>query len=194
MKSRFTLALVMLALASVPAAAQQYPKLKPGLWQMSRSSDRQGGAGMPPVTICFDESVQKEMWDMGAGAMRGMCSKTDFHMTASGGTGETICNFGGSTAHSKSTMTLTGDTAYRTEVDTTFDPPMNGTMAKSHMTIDGKYLGACKPGQRPGDVTMPNGSVMNMRDMAAMRPPNAAPTAPSAPTAPPRSAPPPAPK
>src|SRR6516165_10518918 len=111
MKSRFTLALVMLALASVPAAAQQYPKLKPGLWQMSRSSDRQGGAGMPPVTICFDESVQKVMW--------GMCSKTDFHMTASGGTGETICNFGGSTAHSKSTMTLTGDTAYRTEVDTT---------------------------------------------------------------------------
>ena len=184
MKPFVVAGLVALALASSGASAQQYPKLKPGLWQMSRNSDRAPDkAGMPPITVCFDESVQKEMWDMGAGAMRGMCSKTDFHMNGSGGSGETICNFGGSTAHSKSSMTLTGDTAYRTEVDTTFDPPMNG-MARSHMTIDGKYLGACKPGQRPGDVTMPTGQVMNMRDMAGGRPPGP----------PPRSAPAPAPK
>jgi hypothetical protein len=186
MKPFVSIALVALALASPAAIAQQYPKLKPGLWQMSRASDRADKAGMPPITICFDESVQKEMWDMGVGQMRGMCSKTDFHMSASGGSGETVCNFGGSTAHSKSTMTLSGDTAYRTEVDTTFDPPMNGTMAKSHMTIEGKYLGACKPGQRPGDVMLPNGSVMNMRDMNAGRPP--------APNGAPRTAPAPAPK
>jgi hypothetical protein len=174
MKPLVPLALLALALASTGAVAQQYPKLKAGLWQMSRTSDRPGDRSTP-ITICFDDTVQKEMWDMGAGQMRGFCSKTDFHMSASGGTGETICNFGGSTAHSTSKMTLTGDTAYRTEVDTTFDPPMNGNMAKSHMTIEGKYLGACKAGQRPGDVTLPNGQVVNMTDMNAARPPAAAP-------------------
>jgi len=172
MKTLVPLALFAAALASAGAAAQEYPKLKPGLWELNRMSDRPNDKGMQ-TTVCLDESVQKEMWDMGVGAMRGMCSKTDFHMSGGRGTGEAICNFGGSTMHSKSTMTLAGDTAYRTEVDTTFDPPMNG-MAKSHSTIEAKYAGGCRPGQRPGDVTMPNGMVMNLRDMAAGRPPAAA--------------------
>lgn len=189
MKPFVPLALLALALASLDATAQQYPKLKPGLWQMSRTADRAGAQGMPPITICFDESVQKEMFDMGVGQMRGMCSKTDFHMNGSGGTAETICNFGGTTAHSRSTLTLIGDTAYRTEVDTTFDPPMNGTTAKSHMTLEGKYLGACKPGQRPGDVTLPGGQVMNMRDMSGGRPPGPASAPPSGAQSAPKSAP-----
>jgi hypothetical protein len=155
------------------AAAQQYPKLKPGLWDMNRGSDRPNAPGMH-MSVCVDESLQKEMWEMGAGAMKGMCSKTDFHMSGNTGSGEFICNMGGSTMHSKSTMTVTGDTAWHTDVDTTFDPPLNGA-AKSHSTLDARYVGACKPGQRPGDMTLPNGQTINMRDMAGGRMPPGAP-------------------
>jgi hypothetical protein len=151
------------ALIAASAAAQEYPRLKPGLWELNRVSDRPNDKGMR-ISMCLDQSVQKEMWDMGVGAMKGMCSKSDFHISGGKGTGEFICNMGGSTMHSKSVMTLTGDTAYRTEVDTTFDPPMGGT-AKAHSTVESHYVGACKAGQQPGDVTMPNGQTMNMRNM-----------------------------
>jgi len=160
--------LACLALVALPAAAQEYPKLKPGLWQLTRTSDRGTPAGGMTMTICMDEALQKEMWDMGLGAMKGMCTKTDFHISGGKGNGEFVCNMGGSNMHSKASMVLTGDTGYRTEVDTTFDPPLNG-MAKSHSTVDARYTGACKAGQRPGDMLMPNGQTMNMRDMAAGR-------------------------
>jgi hypothetical protein len=29
--------------------------------------------------------------------------------------------------------------------------------------IDGKHVGACKEGQQPGDMTLPNGQQMNIR-------------------------------
>ena len=162
--------LVVLCTALLPltAAAQEYPRLKAGLWEITRMSDRPQDKGMH-MTICLDESVQKEMWDMGVGAMKGMCSKSDFHISGGKGSGEFVCNLGGTTMHSHSTMTLTGDTAYRTEIDTTFDPPMGG-LAKSHSTMDARHTGACKAGQRPGDMTLPNGQVMNMRDAAARAP------------------------
>jgi hypothetical protein len=33
------------------------------------------------------------------------------------------------------------------------------------MTIEAKWLGACKPGQKPGDIMMPGGMKMNIKDM-----------------------------
>ena len=60
-------------------------------------------------------------------------------------------------------MTLTGDTAYRTEVRASFDPPLKGTPRDSVTIIDGKHVGDCKEGQQPGDMTLPNGQHMNIR-------------------------------
>ena len=45
-----------------------------------------------------------------------------------------------------------------------FNPPMGG-MTQSDTVIDGRHVGACKPGQQPGDMTMPNGQTMNIRNM-----------------------------
>jgi len=39
-------AAVLLVAASLPAAAQDFPKLKPGLWEMSTSSSRRTGGGV----------------------------------------------------------------------------------------------------------------------------------------------------
>jgi hypothetical protein len=161
---------LLLAAFVLPAAAQDYPKLKPGLWEMERASDRPGG---PPnrATMCLDNSVEKEMFDMGAGAMKGMCSKHDFKLSGNRGTGDFVCDMGGSTMHSKSTMTLDGNRAYRTEIDTTYDPPFMGH-ANTKTVITARNVGPCKPGQRPGDLVMPNGQTMNMRDvMNGTRPP-----------------------
>ncbi|MGE5168923.1 MAG: DUF3617 domain-containing protein [Rudaea sp.] len=160
--------LALLALLAFPAlAAQDFPKLKPGLWEMEQSSDRTGPPGGPGqahrTLMCLDAGVQREMFDMGVGAMKGMCSKHDFRFSGNRGTGEFVCDMGGSKMHSKSRMVMNGDSAYRTEVDTTYDPPFMGRAA-SKMVITARNVGPCKPGQRPGDVVLPNGRTMNLRD------------------------------
>jgi len=75
-----------------------------------------------------------------------------------------VCNLGGSTMKSHSVMTLTGNTAYRTEAHATFDPPLAG-QAVTDTVIEGRYVGACKPGQQPGDMTLPTGQTLNIRNM-----------------------------
>ena len=157
-------ALFALALAMAPwsALAQDFPKLKPGLWEMERSAER--GAQHPNrMTMCLDDTVQKEMFDMGAGAMKGMCSKHEFKMSGNRGTGDFICDFGGSRMHSKSTMQMTGNTGYRTEIHTTYDPPFMG-QRETNTVLSARHVGACKPGQRPGDMILPNGQTLNVRD------------------------------
>jgi hypothetical protein len=67
---------------------------------------------------------------------------------------------------SSSVTTFTGDTAYHTEVKSTYDPPMQG-MPSANAVIDAKWTGACPAGMQAGDVVLPDGRKMNVRSMAA---------------------------
>jgi len=152
------------ALLSFAAQAQQFPKLKPGLWEMTTTNTRSKDRAPLKSSLCTDASLQQELIRMSTGMMQGMCSKFDTKYVGNTFTGEAICNLGSSTMRSRSVMTLTGDTAYRTESHATFDPPMGG-ISQSDTVIEGRNIGACKPGQQPGDMTMPNGQTMNIRNM-----------------------------
>jgi hypothetical protein len=167
-------ALLVLAGLMLPVAglAQDFPTLKPGLWELTRQSSRPQDAAQR-ITICVDATVQRQMYDVGTGAMRGMCSKHEFHIRGSRGVGEFVCNLGQSTVHSKSVMTISGDTAYRTETELTYDPPFMG-QSRSHSVLDARYTGACRTGQRPGDMTLPNGRTINLRDALGALPGSAA--------------------
>jgi uncharacterized protein DUF3617 len=156
-------ALACAASFALPAHALDYPKLKSGLWEMQRESDRPGRPGERTM-MCLDDSVQREMFDMGAGAMQGMCSKHDFRFSGNRATGDFVCDMGGTRTHAKSTMVLEGNSAYRTEIDTTYDPPLAGR-ASSRMVVTARNLGPCRAGMRPGDLVLPNGMTMNMHDM-----------------------------
>ena len=37
------------------------------------------------------------------------------------------------------------------------------------MTIEAKWLGACKPDQKPGDIVMPGGYKMNIKDAEKLK-------------------------
>ena len=154
---------LLLASLAMPILALDYPKLKPGLWEMDRSADRPGTAGSH-MSMCLDDSVQKQMFEMGAGAMAGMCSRHELVRSGNRLTGDFVCDMAGSRMRSKSTMVFDGNSAYRTEVDTSYDPPFMG-QTQSKMVMNARNVGPCKPGQRPGDLVLPNGQTMNMRDV-----------------------------
>ena len=71
---------------------------------------------------------------------------------------------GGSKMTSKTVISGDLDKAYKMDVQTKYDPPLMGN-AQTTTTIEAKWLGACKAGQRPGDMTMPGGMTVNAYDM-----------------------------
>lgn len=155
---------VVLLAAATAVGAQDFPKLKAGLWTTTMMSPGREKQEPRVSTLCLDDSVLQEMYKMSTGMMAGMCSKHNLKVTGNKVTSDAVCDLGGTKMQSQSVMTLTGNTAYHTEARATFDPPMNG-MKESHTVIEGKHVGACKPGQQPGDMTLPSGQTMNIRQL-----------------------------
>jgi hypothetical protein len=168
---------------AVPATAQDYPRLKPGQWEITTTTSRNGAAVPSKVTVCTDEAVQKQMMDMGKGMGREMCSKFDFRRDGAKFVGESVCQMGPTTMTTHSVMTLQGDAAYKTVVNATYNPPM-ANMKESMTTVEGKNVGPCRDGMKPGDVLTATGQKFNMSTMQG-RPPTGA----SAPAAAPNPAP-----
>ena len=165
MKSR-VLAVTLLGMLSLGAGsvgAIDFPAMKPGLWESSITREgapqKLGGTKM-----CMDAAVQKEMMEMGMGTMKTMCSKNDVRREGNRVYGTAECKFGESTMKSTSVTTFTGDTAYRAEIKSTYDPPMQG-MPSGTTLIDAKWTGACPAGMQAGDVVLPDGRKVNMRTM-----------------------------
>ncbi len=155
---------LMLVLAATTAGAQDFPKLKPGLWTSTTTTVGRPKQDLRPSLLCLDDTVQQDMYRMSVGMMIGLCSKHNLKVAGNRVTVDAVCDLGVTKMQTTSVMTLTGDTAYRTEARASFDPPLKGTPRESLTVIDGKHVGACKDGQQPGDLTLPDGQRMNIRN------------------------------
>lgn len=167
---RFTFRLIAASIAGVvcnvaPALAQDYPQLKPGQWEMTSSSSKSADAKPNKMTMCTDVAVQKQMMDMGKGLSRDLCSKLDVRREGDKYIGDSVCKVGESTMTSRSVMTVQGDTAYKTVITATYDPPLMG-MKEANTTIEGRNTGPCRDGLTPGDVVGADGRKFNMKSYA----------------------------
>lgn len=159
-------ALVALALvASASAAAQDYPKLRPGLWEVSSRASTQKKDDPPMrTTMCIDDATARTMYRFSQGMMDDMCSKFDVKHSGNRYVSEAVCKLGDSRMVARSTMTLAGDSAYTIEGSSTYDPPFMG-IKQATTTVDAKHAGPCKPGQQPGDVVTAGGKTINIRNL-----------------------------
>ncbi len=155
------------AVFAAHAAAQDMPKMKPGLWETTTSTaaPKGGQAQSSKSSMCINEAVQKEMMDFSKG-MGAQCSKNTTRRDGNKYIGEAECTFGGSAMKSQSVATFSGDTSYRVESRSTFSPPMSG-MSESSTTQEAKFAGPCPANMKPGDMNM-GGRMMNISDMAKM--------------------------
>jgi hypothetical protein len=149
------------------AIGQDFPKLKPGLWSQTTTIVGRPKSQPQASTLCLDDSTQQYVFRMSMGMMAGLCSKHDLKVAGNRVTIDAVCDLGVTRVQTTSVTTLTGDTAYRTEARAVFDPPLKGTPRDSVTIVDGKHVGACKEGQQPGDMTLPNGQTMNIRQWMA---------------------------
>lgn len=142
--------------------AQSLPKIKAGLWETTTVVD---GKPTPnaKTQMCLNNDVMAQMMKLGQGMAQGMCSKHDYSLKGNVAYGSVECKFGQSNMRSNSVTTFNGESSYRTETKATFNPPMMG-MKDSTSIVEGKHVGACPSGMKPGDMMM-NGRKMNVLEM-----------------------------
>lgn len=168
-RCRWLIAVSLLGLASAALAQDipaNMPKRKPGLWEMQAS----GMGGQPQTTkFCLDADTDTAMYKMGSHMNGQACSK--LKIDVQGGNKvvtDAVCKIttpnGAVNMTSHSETTYQGDTAYSTQGHITYDPAIMGH-AEMNMTSSGRWVGQCAAGQKPGDMIMPNGQTMNIKDM-----------------------------
>lgn len=140
------------------AQAADFPKRKPGLWEMKMES-AQMPTGMTTLQ-CIDEATDEDMQKKAmSGDGKADCKLTGSKKTATGWEYDSVCKSEGSTMTSHVVMSGDPQQSYQLAMDTRFDPPMMGNrQMRSVMKV--KHLGACKPGMKPGDISV-NGMTLN---------------------------------
>ena len=158
---------VGLMLSAGAASAVDLPIRKAGLWEMKMV--RSGGP-MPEMTVqhCTDETTDKDMSTAASPMAKQACSKQDIQKTATGYVSDTVCGAAGMTITSHAEIVGDFNSAYTLKSTSHSEGGPMGTRDTT-MTIEAKWLGACKADQKPGDMIMPGGMKMNIKDMEKLK-------------------------
>lgn len=156
--SRLTLLVAGFAALSGAVAAIDLPKRKPGLWEIHSSLANLGGAGTM-MQNCIDEKTDDLMARQGEANARQQCSRSNIRRDGNRVTVDMVCKIQGGTATTRGAFSGDFESAYRGELVTDYNPPVQG-MKQSVVTLDARYVGPCQPGQKPGDIVLPGMGAM----------------------------------
>ncbi|QDW36740.1 DUF3617 family protein [Bradyrhizobium sp. KBS0727] len=162
-------ALGLLALLPANAAsAVELPVRKAGLWEMKVLHT---GSAVPDMTMqhCTDETTDKEMSTSFSPMGKEMCSRQDIQKTATGYVSDSVCGIAGMSITSHAEITGDFNSAYTVKSTSHSERGPAGVPRDSTTTIEAKWLGVCKPDQKAGDIMMPGGMKMNVKDMEKLK-------------------------
>src|SRR6267154_4997765 len=161
--------IVLLALLPVnEAAAVELPVRKAGLWEMKVLRT---GSPAPDMTMqyCTAATTDKEMSTAFSPVGKDVCSKQDIQKTATGYVSDSVCGIAGMSITSHAEITGDFNSGYTVKSTSHSERGPTGAPRDSTTTIEAKWLGACKPDQKAGDIMMPGGMKMNVKDMEKLK-------------------------
>jgi hypothetical protein len=157
-----TLPVLACLLWALPAAADELPTRKPGLWELKMFF---GGREAPLQNIqqCTDAETDALMTTNFGGGVSDRCDKPKVSRTGDAYTVDSRCRIGGTTVTTRAVISGDFDSAYTVKVTA----PEGGARGDDRaMTMQAKWTGPCRQGLRPGDIVMPGGFKINVRELS----------------------------
>jgi hypothetical protein len=150
------------------AVAVELPLRKAGLWEMKLVRT---GSPLPEMTTqhCTDATTDKDMATASSPMSKEVCSKREVQQSASGYVMDSVCSIAGVSMTTHSEITGDFDSAYTIRTTMHSDVAAAGSPKDATTTIEAKWLGACKAGQKPGDIVMPGGFKLNVKDAEKLK-------------------------
>jgi hypothetical protein len=155
-------------LPALDARTAEIPVRKAGLWEMKVIRI---GSPLPEMTMqqCTDATADKEMSTGLGPAAKDVCSKNDIQKTATGYITDSVCSIAGASISSHFEITGDFDSGYTVKSTVHTEHGPTAVPRDSTTTIEAKWLGACKPDQKPGDIVMPGGFKLNIKDAEKLK-------------------------
>ena len=149
------------------ADADELPLRKPGLWEMKIVKT---GSLLPNMTMqhCTDAETDKDMANTVSPMAKQVCTRQEVQKTATGYIADSVCTVAGVSMTSHSEINGDFDSAY-TVVTTSHLDKGPSAIRDTTTRIEAKWLGDCKADQKPGDMVMPGGFKVNVKDAQKLK-------------------------
>jgi Protein of unknown function (DUF3617) len=158
---RTFLVLIAFVVAGMVQAQDKFTR-KSGLWDMKVTSTRTGDERAHTYQMCVDQASDNAFLQVAGGLRSERCQTTKSARDGDKIVVDATCKVAMSTtATTHAIVTGKLDSVYKIESKSTFDPPLKGKSEGSSV-IEAKWTGACKTGQRPGDVMFSDGTKVNL--------------------------------
>jgi hypothetical protein len=157
-----------LALLVAGALAEELPLRKAGLWEMKIVKT---GSKLPDMTMqhCTDPTTDKQMSNLVSPLAKQICAKQDVVKTATGYVSDSVCTVAGVSMTTHAEIVGDFDSGYTVTSKSHTDKGPTGAPLDTTTTIEAKWVGACKPNQKPGDIVMPGGFKLNVKDAEKLK-------------------------
>jgi hypothetical protein len=168
MRLRPSIAAALIA-GTCTAFATELPPRKPGLWELTTTHEN---AAMPPQTMqhCTDSASDRTLLAMGTALASSFCSRQEIRQEGNAYVIEAVCKMGPLSVSSTSIISGDFNSAYTIKMTPKIEgiPPQLAALAGGGSTTTARWVGACKDGQTPGDIVMPDGRTMNIMNLQEM--------------------------
>jgi hypothetical protein len=152
----------LIALVPGAALAADLPARKPGLWEIKLAFE--GRPGTQSIQQCIDPETDAIMQSSATNIGSQNCTKRDIVKSGDTMTIDSVCTVAGKEASSHAVVKGSFDSNYTMTVSSKSDAgPIN-------LTVTGKWLGPCEAGQKPGDLILPGGIKLNLKEMGRSMP------------------------
>jgi hypothetical protein len=157
-----------LVLSAGSASADDLPVRKAGLWELKMV---RSGSAMPEMTMqhCTDETVDKEMNNNVSPMAKQICARQDIKKTATGFVTDSVCTVAGVSMTTHADISGDFNSGYTVTSTTHSDKGPAGKPLDAITKIQAKWMGDCQPGQKPGDIMMPGGFRLNVKDAEKLK-------------------------
>lgn len=152
---------------SAPAVAAEFnfPARKAGQWEIQMTPD--SGPAMT-MALCLDEASDKDMMKFGMSLSEDMCATVNQSRDGNTIVIDATCAMGGMTTVSHTVMSGDFETAYDMTITSKIDGGPPGMPSESTITQHARWTGDCTGGLQPGDMQMPGGMKLNLKDAMGM--------------------------
>ena len=155
-----------LVLPGAAAAAEiDFPARKTGQWQIELAPD--AGPAMT-MQVCLDAATDKQMMQAGMSISKNMCSTLNMSQNGSTIVIDATCKLGAMKTTSHTVMTGDFQSAYDVTISSAIEGGPPSMPANSTITQHARWMGDCANGLAPGDMLMPGGTKINVRQMMNM--------------------------
>jgi hypothetical protein len=150
------------------AASDDLPKRKAGLWEIKMMLNGRS-APLRNIQQCADAETDALMTTSLAGVAGKACEKPRVSRSDGRVTIESTCKSDSGSRTTRAVIAGDFDSAYTITVTSGAAGAESSGSAESvgqaPMTMEAKWLGPCREGQRPGDIIMPGGIKLNIRSL-----------------------------